>query len=95
MNAGDDVTVTLDATEDDSEDPAAVARQIPAPGALEPGTRVRVLSTAVRRRGMLRRLLGDARVSVTRSTRCTALLVRGYVEIGADAQGAWGIAPEP
>jgi hypothetical protein len=94
-NAGVDVTVTLDATDRDLGDVTAVAPQIPEACTLAPGSRVVVVARAVRRRGLLRHLLGDARVVVPRSIRCTALLVRGYVGIGADAEGAWGVAPEP
>jgi len=89
------VTVRLDATEADVEEPGAVAGQIPHASTVSPGTRVVVLATATRRGGVLRRLLGPRRVPVPRSTRCTALLVRGYVAIGADDDGAWGYAPEP
>jgi hypothetical protein len=89
-----DVTVTLDMTDADPEDVSAVARQIPEAIALGPRTTVTVLPTAVCRGGLLRRLLGDARVPVARATRCTALLVRGYVGLGADAGRAWGITPD-
>jgi hypothetical protein len=89
------VTVRLDATDADVEEPAAVASQIPLASTLPPGTRVVVPSTATRRGGVLRRLLGPRGVPVPRSTGCTALLARGYVAIGADADGAWGYAPEP
>jgi hypothetical protein len=92
---GEPVTVRLDATEADVEEPGSVAGQIPHASTLPPGTRIVVLATATRRRGMLRRLLGPRRVPVPRSTRCTALLARGYVAIGADDDGAWGYAPGP
>jgi hypothetical protein len=86
-------TVTLDVTDADPEDVAAIARQIPDAGSLAPRTRVTVLPIATRRGGLLRRLLGDARVPVSRAVRCTALLLRGYVDIGADAWRAWGVVP--
>jgi hypothetical protein len=89
------VTVRLDATEADVEEPGAMAGQIPHASALPPGTRVAVLATATRRGGVLRRLLGARSVPVPRSTGCTALLTRGYVAIGADDEGAWGYAPAP
>ncbi|HEY3822632.1 MAG TPA: hypothetical protein VGL81_35950 [Polyangiaceae bacterium] len=89
------VTVRLDATEADVEEPAAVAAQIPLASTLPPGTRVVVQATATRRGGLLRRLLGPRREPVPRSTGCTALLARGYVAIGADADGSWGHAPSP
>jgi hypothetical protein len=89
------VTVRLDATDADVDEPGAVADQIPRASTLPPGTRVVVLGTATRRGGVLRRLLGPKTVPVPRSTGCTALLTRGYVGIGADDDGAWGYAPEP
>jgi hypothetical protein len=89
------VTVRLDATDADVEEPGAVAGQIPHASTVSPGTRVVVLATATRRGGVLRRLLGGRSVPVPRSTGCTALLARGYVGIGADDDGAWGYAPAP
>jgi len=93
MSDGDAVTITLDVTDADPEDVSAVARQIPEASALAPGTQVTVLPTATRRGGLFRRLLGAARVPVPRATRCTALLVRGYVGIRADAERASALAP--
>jgi hypothetical protein len=87
------VTVQLDATGVDLEDPSAVARQLPAPSTLAAGTRVAVLATARREDGVLRRLLGARAVAVSRAARCTALLVRGYVDLGADDAASWGHAP--
>lgn len=87
------VTVRLDATDADLEDASAVALQLPDPATLVPGARVNVLASATRRGGVLRRLLGPSRVPVTRATRCTALLIRGYVTIGADDEQAWGAVP--
>ncbi len=87
------VTVQLDATAADVGVPAAVAGQIPLASTLAPGTRVVVRASATRRGGVLGRLLGPRREPVPRSTACTALLVRGYVDIGADDAGAWGVAP--
>ena len=94
MSEGEAATVTLDVTDVDPGDASALARQIPEASTLAPRTKVTVLATATRRGGLLRRLLGDARVPVTRATRCTALLVRGYVDIGADAGRAWGVTPD-
>jgi hypothetical protein len=31
-------------------------------------------------------------VPVSRATRCTALLLRGYVDVAADAGAAWGFS---
>jgi hypothetical protein len=87
------VTVQLDATDADLGDVSAVAKQVPDASTLAAQTRVRLPSMAFRRGGMLRKLLGPARVPVDRAARCTALLVCGYVGIGADDEAAWGIAP--
>jgi len=89
----DPITVRLDTTEADVNEPGAVAAQIPLASTVLPGTRVVVLATATRRGGVLRRLLGPRREPVPRSTGCTALLARGYVRIGADAEASWGYAP--
>lgn len=64
-------------------------------GTLAPGTKVSVLPEATRPAGVLRRMLGGSHVAVPAWARCTALLVRGYVRIGAAGDAAWGIAPEP
>lgn len=90
---GAQVTARLDATGVDLEDPSAVAKQLPAPGTLAPGTRVVVPAAATRKGGVLRRLLGPRTVTVSRAARCTALLARGYVDIGADDEAAWGRVP--
>lgn len=90
---GEVVTVRLDASEADVDEPSVVAQQLPVASTLAPRTRVVVPSTATRRGGVLRRLLGQQRVPVSRAARCTALLVRGYVDIGANDEDAWGYAP--
>jgi len=91
--ADDPVRVRLDATEADVQVPVAVVDQIPSAQTLPRGTRVVVAPTAMRRGGVLRRLLRQGSVPVSRAVRCTALLVRGYVDIGADDGAAWGITP--
>jgi hypothetical protein len=91
--AGASLTVRLDVSDADPEEAAAVAGQIPPASTLSPRTRVTVPGTATRQGGVLRRLLGQRSVPVSRAVRCTALLVRGYVDIGADDEGAWGYAP--
>jgi hypothetical protein len=93
MSERDVLTVALDATDADPEDVSAIARQIPDAVSLGPRTRVTVLRTATRRGGLLRRFLGDTRVPVSRAVRCTALLVRGYVDVGADSERSWGVVP--
>jgi hypothetical protein len=84
--------VRLDATGVDAEDFAALASQLPHASTLPPRTAVAVPAVAVRRRSFLRGVLGDRKVSVSRSTRCTALLLRGYVDVAADAGAAWGFS---
>ncbi len=82
--------VCLDATTADPESPAAVATQIPHADTLAPGTAVVIGAVAVKKRGTLGRLLGDGHVKVSRATRCTALLARGYVSIEASGEDVWG-----
>lgn len=93
MNEADAVAVRLDATGVDLEDPSAVARQVPEAAGVAPRTKVVVLATGLRSDGVLRRLLGPRAVAVSSASRCTALLTRGYVDLGADAESAWGRAP--
>jgi hypothetical protein len=90
---GDVLTVRLDASSADVESIVAVAVQIPLARTLTARTPVVVLGAAVRRGGLLRRWLGDKSVPVPRAVRCAALLIRGYVDIGADGTRAWGYAP--
>jgi hypothetical protein len=93
----DAIAVLLDAAEVDVADPAEVAEQIPRAAELRAGTPVFILAAAVRGRGMLR-WLGMRTVPVPRAARCTALLARGYVHVGAgtdDVTGAdiaWGVS---
>ena len=90
----DDVRVRLDATDADVESAATVATQIPHASTLPAGTRVIVAPTALRRRGLLRRFLGDASVPVPKAARCAALLARGYVDVAAREDGsATGVVP--
>ena len=84
--------VTLTATDADVEDPAQVAAQLPAPSGLDAGTTVIVEAVAVQRRRLLRPLLGDKRVPVSKAVRCTALLARGYVDIAAEGDAVWARA---
>jgi hypothetical protein len=85
--------VCLEASGTDLEAPGSVADQIPRASSLISGSRVMLSATAKRDGGILRRLLGSRTIPVPRSTLCTALLVRGYVDIGADEAGAWGRGP--
>jgi hypothetical protein len=91
----------LDGTRVDVHDVAAVAAQLPDPSTIARGAPVVVLANAVHVPEGWRRFLGTRRVAVPRATRCAALLVRGYVDIGASPEAAaagdltWGFAPAP
>jgi hypothetical protein len=86
------MAVWLDATASDLATVSDVAEQIPEARGLPPRTAIVVLGTAARSPSGWRRLLGAQRVPVARELRCSALLVRGYVDIGGDAEAdvAWG-----
>jgi hypothetical protein len=93
--AADAIAVLLDAGgEGDPHTVAGVAAQLPEASDLPPGTPVLVLGRATAR-AFWRLFARD--VAIPRVARCTALLVRGYVDIGAgDINGddlAWGYAP--
>jgi len=91
------IAVLVDATGIDEEDAGAFAAQIPAAAELPPATPVFVLEAATRGRGALR-WLGARKVSLLRAARCTALVARGYVDVGATADPAgsgdlvWGFS---
>lgn len=96
---GDAIAVALDA--DHARDVAAVARAIPAADEVEGDTLVVVLPF-VEPPSLASRLfaaIGRRSRDVPRALRCSALLTRGYVRIGAgvdEATGAdlaWGYAP--
>ena len=78
-------------------DLAAVARQVPAASELAPGTLVVVLGDAATSGGIFARLRRPPRAA--RALRGSALLVRGFVAIGAGVDPAsgldltWGRAP--
>lgn len=80
--------VRLDAAAGDLAQTEAVAAQVPAPSSFERRTLVVLLAEASPAGGAWRRLvfLGDAPVS--RAARASALLMRGYVGIGASVDGA-------
>jgi hypothetical protein len=85
----DAVAVLLDAT--DRADPrtiAGVAIQLPDPSTLPSGAPVFVLGLAGAAAPFWR--LFTRRIAVPRAASCTALLVRGYVDIGATADDATG-----
>ena len=94
---GDGIAVLLEAGGDaDPRTIEGVVAQLPAASDLLPGTPVLVLGRASPVRAFWRPFARDVRVP--RAARCTALLLRGYVDIGAgDVDGddlAWGYAPE-
>jgi hypothetical protein len=92
-----DVAVLLDAPPENGRAITSIAEQVPLASSLPSGTAVFVLGAAPSAHGLWR-LFGRT-APVARTVRCTALLVRGYVEIGAgidEASGAdvaWGSAP--
>jgi hypothetical protein len=77
----------------------AIVAQLPPPESLPVGTLVVVGGEAAVRGGLLSRVLLP-RVKVARADRCTALLARGYVRIGAGVDRtsgqdlAWAYAPD-
>ena len=92
----DAIAVLLDAA--DGGEPrtiAGVAAQLPHASTLPSGTPVFVLGTAAAARPFWH--LFARGVPIPRAARCTALLARGYVDIGADEVDgddlAWGHAP--
>jgi hypothetical protein len=89
------------ASEDAARDVRSLAAALPAPEELTPGTLVVLLADAIAQASITGRLLSalGRRRTLPRTLRCTALLARGYVDIGANtdpASGAdlvWGRAP--
>ena len=84
------VAVLLDASINDLANLAAVAAQIPNAETLGPATLVMVLGEAVNARRGWGRLFGVGRSKIARALRCGALLVQGYVDIGAALDPATG-----
>ena len=73
---------------------ATLAAALPAPDEGAAGTWIAVDGGHAARRGVLGRLLGRGAPRVHLAVRCTALLVRGYEDVCADAQGvAYGRVP--
>jgi hypothetical protein len=90
------IAVLLDAAADrDPRTIAGVAAQLPLASTLPSGTPVFVLGKATAARPFWHLLA--RRIPIPLASRCTALLVRGYVDIGADEVDgddlAWGHAP--
>jgi hypothetical protein len=89
------IAVRLDAGDDGARTPAGVAAQLPHATTMPSGTLVFVLGKATAVRSFWRLFARD--VAVSRAARCTALLARGYVDIGADDVSGddltWGAVP--
>lgn len=86
-------SIRLDATDADVESPAEVAAQLPHARTRAAGSALIVSATASQKRGALGRFLGDGKVKVPLASRCTALLARGYVDLSASGEAAWGVVP--
>jgi|HubBroStandDraft_3_1064219.scaffolds.fasta_scaffold400161_1 hypothetical protein len=89
----------LDARHQKRMDVAAVVAQVPRASTLGPRTPMVIFGAADCGGGALRRLFGGASVNVPRAARCTALVARGYVDVGGGADAvtgadlAWGWSP--
>jgi hypothetical protein len=89
----------LDARHGQLRDVASVLAQVPSASTLEPRTPIVVFGVAVRGGGALRRLFGGGSAHVARAARCTALVARGYVDVGGGVDAvtgadlAWGWSP--
>jgi hypothetical protein len=73
-----------------------IVRQLPDPADLPPGARIAVGTGMTEQRGLLSRLFSGStpRAKVHLAVRCTALIVRGYTAVSADAAGtAYGLVP--
>jgi hypothetical protein len=90
------IAVLVDASGLEPGDPEAVAAQIPRATALAAASRVYILEDAARHRGVMGWI--ERTTKISRATRCTALVARGYACVAAgidDASGydlAWGIS---
>jgi hypothetical protein len=91
------LALLLDEQRGDPRALAEVAAQLPRASSLAPGTLVVILGTAANERPFWRLFARGAEVS--RAARCSALVARGYVDVGAgldEATGAdlaWGASP--
>jgi hypothetical protein len=85
-----EVAVLIDAAGIDVSEAAAIAAQLPTLAELPPETPVFVLGSAARSRGVLG-WIGVGTVPVPRAARCTALVAKGYVSVGAGIDPATGV----
>ncbi len=77
-------------------DPGRLARELPDPSSLPPSSWVAITSGAARAPGLWARLRGHPFPTLHLAVRCTALLLRGYVNVRADQAGrALGQVPRP
>jgi hypothetical protein len=82
-----------------ADDVGSLFAQIPKATIFPSGTPIVLLGTAISRVNAWRRLLGGGSVRVPRATRCTALVARGYIDVGGgidESTGsdlAWGCSP--
>jgi hypothetical protein len=86
------IAVLLDVDEldgDDARNAGALFDQVPRAVDLPPATPVFVFGEARRRSGLLPRLWTRT-ATVSRATRCTVLVARGYVSVGAGVDAATG-----
>ncbi len=84
------VTVDLAGMEAAAPVPSSVrqvAERVPQASALEPGQWLACASPPARRSVVARWLRAPVRPAVPLAVRCTALLARGYVDVGASAEG--------
>ncbi len=87
------VLLDIDPETPEREQVDAACAQIPDAADLPAGRLVIVLPERAKGRGLLTRLFGGTRAHVSCAVRATALLARGYSEIGAEAGLVWGKAP--
>ena len=90
-----DMAVLLDVDPDANEHAQvdAAAAQIPDAAELPKGRVVVVLAARAQTGGFFSRLLSSGRARVSPAVRATALLARGYTNLGADDELVWGEAP--
>jgi hypothetical protein len=97
----DAAAVVLDAAGLEVDEASGVASQLPLASALPAGAAVIVFGAAAGPRHFWNRLLWGGTIPVSRAARCGALIMRGYVEVGAgrdettNADLAWGRVPGP
>jgi hypothetical protein len=85
---GEAAVIQLDATESDLSSAEAVAAQLPDAASLPARTLVVLLGNAGGAGGVWRRILFMKDAKIPRAPRASALLMRGYVEIGAAKDAA-------